>query len=83
MKAAFGLIRSCLLVMVAALLVGSNVVAAAEQPIPINIGYLPGTYYAFYVARDQKLFEKAGLAPNFVKFAAGPPNVFGFPEPQH
>jgi taurine transport system substrate-binding protein len=28
-----------------------------------------------FVARDEKLFEKAGLAPTFVKFVAGPPMI--------
>jgi aliphatic sulfonates family ABC transporter substrate-binding protein len=78
MKAAFKLIKLSLLVIVAALVVGKNVAVAAEQPIPITIGWLPGTYYAFYVARDQKLFEKAGLAPTFVKFTAGPPMFSAF-----
>jgi aliphatic sulfonates family ABC transporter substrate-binding protein len=50
----------------------------AEDAIPINIGWQPGTYYAFYVARDAKLFEKNGLKPNFVKFTAGPPMFAAF-----
>ena len=78
MKAVFGFVRFCLLVMATAFVARTEVAVAAEQPIPINIGYLPGTYYAFYVARDQKLFEKAGLAPTFIKFAAGPPMFSAF-----
>jgi taurine transport system substrate-binding protein len=78
MKAVFGLIKCSLLVLATALFPGSSAAVAAEQPIPITIGYLPGTYYAFYVARDQKLFEKAGLAPSYVKFSAGPPMFSAF-----
>lgn len=52
--------------------------AKADTPIPINIGWLPGTYYAFYVASAQHLYEKHGLAPNYVKFTAGPPMFAAF-----
>lgn len=46
---------------------------AEVKPIPVNIGWLPGGFYAFYVARELKLFQKAGIEPNFIKFTAGPP----------
>ncbi|MGE0768682.1 MAG: ABC transporter substrate-binding protein [Hyphomicrobiaceae bacterium] len=52
--------------------------SAQKDPIAINIGWLPGTYYAFYVAREEKLFEKHGLTPNFIKFTAGPPMFAAF-----
>jgi len=64
---------------IAASLMGGIVSAfAADNAIPINIGWQPGTFYAFYVARDEKLFEKNGLQPNFIKFAAGPPMFAAF-----
>ncbi|HTV28850.1 MAG TPA: ABC transporter substrate-binding protein [Xanthobacteraceae bacterium] len=70
--------------MVAGGLVGSLAAVAglgrskADTAVPINIGWLPGTYYAFYVARAQHLYEKHGLAPNYVKFTAGPPMFAAF-----
>jgi taurine transport system substrate-binding protein len=39
----------------------------------IRIGYQPGTSPRFFVARDQHLFEQAGLAPQYVKFISAPP----------
>lgn len=49
--------------------------ASAQTPLPIRIGYQSNTDWLLFVARDLKLFEKAGLAPTFVKFAAGPPMI--------
>ena len=49
--------------------------ASAQTPLPITIGYQSHTDWLLFVARDLKLFEKAGLAPTFVKFAAGPPMI--------
>jgi aliphatic sulfonates family ABC transporter substrate-binding protein len=48
---------------------------AAAQGRPIVIGYQEQPDWLFYVARDLKLFEKAGLSPTFVRFDAGPPMV--------
>jgi aliphatic sulfonates family ABC transporter substrate-binding protein len=39
----------------------------------IRIGFQPGTAPRFFVARDQKMFEKAGLAAEYLKFISGPP----------
>jgi aliphatic sulfonates family ABC transporter substrate-binding protein len=47
--------------------------AAQAGSIPVRIGWQPGFAARLYVARDQGLFEKAGLAPQFLKFVAGPP----------
>jgi aliphatic sulfonates family ABC transporter substrate-binding protein len=47
--------------------------ASAQAPLPIRIGYQANTDWLLLVARDLKLFEKAGLAPTYVKFVAGPP----------
>jgi len=63
--------------LLALLLIGSRS-ARAEEAIPITIGWQPGTYYGFYLARDEKLFEKNGLKPNYVKFTAGPPMFAAF-----
>ncbi len=49
--------------------------AWAGAPLPITIGYQPAADWLLLVARDRKLFEKAGLAPSWEKFAAGPPMI--------
>jgi ABC-type nitrate/sulfonate/bicarbonate transport system substrate-binding protein len=49
--------------------------ALAQGRLPITIGYQEAPDWLLFVARDQKLFEKAGLAPTFVKFAASPPMI--------
>jgi taurine transport system substrate-binding protein len=51
--------------------------AFAETPLPIKIGYQSTSSddWLLFVARDQKLFEKAGLAPEFIPFIAGPPMI--------
>ena len=46
---------------------------AAAQGRPLTIGYQESPDWLLFVARDHRLFEKAGLAPTFVKFDAGPP----------
>jgi aliphatic sulfonates family ABC transporter substrate-binding protein len=67
-----------LLVILFVLSVGSVIVhsrASAQTPLPITIGYQSNTDWLLFVARDLKLFEKSGLTPTFVKFAAGPPMI--------
>ncbi len=49
--------------------------ASAQGGLPITIGYQDTPDWLFFVARDQKLFEKAGLAPTYVKFPGGPPMI--------
>lgn len=49
--------------------------ASAQTPIPIRIGYQDNPDWLLIVARDLKLFEKAGLAPTYVKFVAGAPMI--------
>ena len=49
--------------------------ASAQGRLPITIGYQEKPDWLLFVARDLKLFEKAGLAPTFVKFVAGPPMI--------
>jgi aliphatic sulfonates family ABC transporter substrate-binding protein len=38
----------------------------------IRIGFQPGTAPRFFVTRDQRMFEKAGLAAAYSKFISGP-----------
>ena len=49
--------------------------AFAETRLPIKIGYQSTSSddWLFLAARDLKLFEKTGLAPEYVPFVAGPP----------
>jgi len=49
--------------------------ASAQGRLPITIGYQETPDWLLFVARDLKLFEKAGLAPTYVKFDAGPPMI--------
>lgn len=51
--------------------------AVADTPLPITIGYQATSAddWLLFTARDLKLFEKVGLAPTYVKFAAGPPMI--------
>jgi taurine transport system substrate-binding protein len=49
--------------------------AAAENPLPITIGYQSTADWLLLAARELKLLDKAGLAPTFVKFDAGAPMV--------
>ena len=45
--------------------------AMAQTPLPIRIGYQDIADWLLFTARDLKFFEKAGLAPTYVKFAEG------------
>ena len=49
--------------------------ALAQRSLPITIAYAETPDWLLFVARDLKLFEKVGLAPTYVKFAAGPPMI--------
>lgn len=49
-----------------------SLAVAQTQPIPIRIGWQPDANGVFFVARKQKLFEKVGLQPEYVKFLSGP-----------
>lgn len=64
--------RVLIMIALAILTFGSTGEAPAAD-LKIRMGYQPGTAPRFYVARDQKLFEKNGLAPEYLKFIAGPP----------
>ncbi len=43
-----------------------------SQDSKVKIGFQPGTAPRFFVARDQDMFRKAGLAADFTRFTAGP-----------
>ena len=47
----------------------------AQTPLPITIGYQDIPDWLLFTARELKLFEKAGLAPTYVKFVAGLPMI--------
>ncbi|MEX5220009.1 MAG: ABC transporter substrate-binding protein [Nitrospiraceae bacterium] len=51
--------------------------AFAEPPLPIKIGYQSSSSddWLLFAARELKLFEKTGLAPEYVPFIAGPPMI--------
>jgi ABC-type nitrate/sulfonate/bicarbonate transport system substrate-binding protein len=53
-------------------LVGLTNAANAERN-EIRIGWQPAAFFEFFYAQQEKLFEKAGLKPTFVKFTTGPP----------
>lgn len=52
--------------------------AAAQAPIKIRFAWQPYNAVLFYTARDLKLFEKAGLDAELVKFTAGPPQFAAY-----
>jgi ABC-type nitrate/sulfonate/bicarbonate transport system substrate-binding protein len=47
--------------------------AANAETNEIRIGWQPAAFFEFFYAQQEKLFEKAGLKPTFVKFTTGPP----------
>lgn len=51
--------------------------AFAEPMLPVKIGYQSTSSddWLLFAARDLKLFEKAGLAPEYIPFIAGPPMI--------
>ena len=51
----------------------SGSAVAQGAPIEFNYGYTTADHVNLYVAQDLKLFEKAGLKPNFFTFPSGAP----------
>src|SRR5258707_4917947 len=45
---------------------------ARSQDIKMKVGFQPGTAPRFFVARDQNMFKKEGLAADYIRFTAGP-----------
>lgn len=60
-----------LALLVATLAVGVSPVIAAEDG-EIKIGWQPAAFFEFFLAREEQMFEKAGLKPTYVKFLSGP-----------
>ena len=54
-----------------------NTTGAPAGLIPVTIGYPQTNYWPLFVARDLKLFEQVGLAPNFTPFTTGAPLIAG------
>jgi len=55
------------------LVLAGSVALGQQASLPIDIGYQSNTDWLLFVAKGLNLFEKAGLAPTFVKFPSGPP----------
>src|SRR5262249_6454544 len=54
---------------------GHAVRADPPDKLPIRIGWQPSGEFRFFVAKEMKLFERAGLDPTYIKFVAGPPTL--------
>lgn len=52
--------------------------AAAQAPIKVRFAWQPYNAVLFYTARDLRLFEKAGLDVELIKFTAGPPQFAAY-----
>ena len=63
------------LVLIASVLLPPARSSAQQAPLPIKIGYQAVASWLLFGARSLKLYEKAGLAPTFVKFTAGAPMI--------
>jgi len=63
------------LVLIASVLLPPDRASAQQAPLPIKIGYQAVASWLLFGARSLKLYEKAGLAPTFVKFTAGAPMI--------
>jgi taurine transport system substrate-binding protein len=63
------------LVLIASVLLPPVRASAQQAPLPIKIGYQAVASWLLFGARTLKLYEKAGLAPTFVKFTAGAPMI--------
>lgn len=55
------------------MLVLSLVTARAGEPLPVVIGVQTDADWLTIAAQKFQIFEKAGLAPTYIKFAAGAP----------
>ena len=61
-----------------ALMVGLAAEVTAQAPIKIRFAWQPYNAVLFYTARDLRLFEKAGLDAELIKFTAGPPQFAAY-----
>jgi aliphatic sulfonates family ABC transporter substrate-binding protein len=60
---------------IASVLLPLGSASAQPAPLPIKIGYQAVASWLLFGARSLKLYERAGLAPTFVKFTAGAPMI--------
>ena len=70
--------RTVVVAALLALLAGMSAAAVAQTPIKIRFAWQPYNAVLFYTARELKLFEKAGLDAELVKFTAGPPQFAAY-----
>jgi aliphatic sulfonates family ABC transporter substrate-binding protein len=70
--------RTVVFAAVLALLAGMSAEVVAQTPIKIRFAWQPYNAVLFYTARELKLFEKAGLDAELVKFTAGPPQFAAY-----
>ena len=70
--------RTVVIATLIALLASASATAVAQAPIKIRFAWQPYNAVLFYTARDLKLFEKAGLDAELVKFTAGPPQFAAY-----
>lgn len=68
------LIGACAFMLVALL---APLTSQAQPMLKFNWGAPAADYYVLYVAKDQGLFQKYGLEPNFYWFASGAPLLAG------
>lgn len=52
-----------------------GVAKGSAEPLPVRIGIQPQASWLLYVARDSKLFEKAGLQPTYIRFTTGAQSI--------
>lgn len=62
-------------VVAAAAVLFPGLATAQGAPIPVRIGIQAQTSWLLYTAKELQLFEKAGLAPNYVKFTTGAQSI--------
>jgi ABC-type nitrate/sulfonate/bicarbonate transport system substrate-binding protein len=66
---------ACLLIFCA---FGGPIKAANAETGEVRIGWQPAAWFEFFYAQQEKLFEKAGLKPTYVKFTSTPPMLAAF-----
>jgi aliphatic sulfonates family ABC transporter substrate-binding protein len=74
----FAVIAVVVALLAGTLLTGASTESRAQAPIKIRFAWQPYNAVLFYTARDLKLFEKAGLDAELVKFTAGPPQFAAY-----
>lgn len=70
-------IGAVLSVMLLAITCPGGPARASEDLLKFNYGIPTADYFTVYVARELRLYEKAGLEPNFYTFSSGAPLLAG------